>query len=80
MTNCEEMCDLTDIAYYKDNKETGEKEAVLWCEKYNKLCDDVTECEYYEKVLKFDNNKPYCNGDCDNCKYHEDFEIGKIGE
>ena len=39
-------CVYTDIADWKEIADTGRVEPVLWCEKYRKLCSDVTDCKY----------------------------------
>lgn len=42
--NCEECID-TDIADWEINVITGKATPVLWCERYNKFCSDISECE-----------------------------------
>jgi hypothetical protein len=39
-------CVYTDIADWEEIVDTGKVKPVLWCEKYRKLCSDVTECKY----------------------------------
>ena len=39
-------CVYTDIADWEEITGTGKVKPVLWCEKYNNLCSDVTDCKY----------------------------------
>lgn len=43
--NCDD-CVYTDIADWEETGDTGKVKPILWCEKYRKLCSDVTNCEY----------------------------------
>jgi hypothetical protein len=43
--NCED-CDYTDIADWKQDEKTGKAKAVYWCERYEKLCSNISECKY----------------------------------
>lgn len=40
------ICLYTDIADWEKDGNTERLKPVLWCEKYNKLCSDVTDCKY----------------------------------
>ena len=42
---CED-CVYVDIADWEEIADTGKAEPVLWCEKYNKFCLDITDCKY----------------------------------
>lgn len=41
--NCEDCID-TDIADWEINENTGKATPILWCERYKKLCSDISEC------------------------------------
>jgi len=43
--NCED-CDYTDIADWKQDEKTGKAKAVYWCERYEKLCSNISECKH----------------------------------
>lgn len=44
--NCDD-CIYIDIADWEQNAITGKATPVLWCEKYEKYCLDITDCKYY---------------------------------
>ena len=48
MTDCEE-CVYTDIADWEQDKKTGKAKPIYWCERYNKHCEDIKECEYIKE-------------------------------
>ena len=48
MTDCEK-CDYTDRADWVQDTKTGKAEPIYWCERYNKCCDDIKECEHIKE-------------------------------
>ena len=42
---CED-CDYTDIADWEQDKTTGKASPVYWCERYKKMCSNISECQY----------------------------------
>lgn len=43
--NCDD-CLYTDIADWEKDGDTERVKPVLWCEKYELLCSNVTDCKY----------------------------------
>lgn len=60
MTECKD-CDYTDIADWEEDKKTGKAKPIYWCERYNKYCEDIKECEYIRRISN-DKRKSLNNG------------------
>jgi len=46
--NCED-CNYADIADWEEDEEDEKQwkaKAIYWCEKYKKLCSNISECQY----------------------------------
>lgn len=43
--NCDN-CVYTEISDWEQDRYTGKAKPVLWCERYEHFCLDVTDCEY----------------------------------
>jgi len=44
---CED-CIYSDIVDWEQDKKTGKATPIWWCEKHNKLCEDLQDCELKE--------------------------------
>ena len=43
--NCDD-CLYTDIMEWEKDGDTERLRPVLWCERYNRSCSDITDCKY----------------------------------
>ncbi len=43
--NCEDCID-SDIADWEQDAKTGKAKAIYWCERHEKLCSDIQECQF----------------------------------
>ena len=50
MKECED-CEYTEIVDWEQDKKTGKAEPIYWCERYEKECNDIKECEYLLKEI-----------------------------